>query len=45
MTAQTADVSITSPVLRRATLLHGLLSFGFNTAVVAVSISGLVGVL
>jgi uncharacterized membrane protein len=45
MTAQTADVNITSPVLRRATLLHGLLSFGFNTAVVAVSISGLVGVL
>ena len=45
MTSQTADVTISSPVLRRAVLLHGLLSFGFNTAVVAVSISGLVGVL
>ena len=45
MTAQTADVAITRPHLRRAVLLHGLLSFVFNTAVVALSISGLVGVL
>lgn len=45
MTAQTADVAITRPHLRRAVLLHGLLSFAFNTAVVALSISGLVGVL
>lgn len=45
MTAQTSDVAITRPALRRAVLLHGLLSFAFNTAVVALSISALVGVL
>jgi uncharacterized membrane protein len=45
MTAQTADVSISSRTLRRLALLHGVLSFGFNTAVVALSISGLAGVL
>lgn len=45
MTAQTADVAITRPHLRHAVLLHGLLSFGFNTAIVALSISGLMGVL
>ncbi|TGE27363.1 DUF1345 domain-containing protein [Hymenobacter metallicola] len=45
MTAQTADVSISSRKLRRLALLHGLVSFGFNTAVVALSISGLAGVL
>jgi uncharacterized membrane protein len=41
MTAQTADVSISSQKLRRLALLHGLLSFGFNTIIVALSISGL----
>ena len=45
MTAQTSDVAVTRPVLRRAVLLHSGLSFAFNTAVVALSISGLVGVL
>ncbi|UOQ65924.1 DUF1345 domain-containing protein [Hymenobacter volaticus] len=41
MTAQTADISILSQKLRRLALLHGLLSFGFNTVVVALSISSL----
>ncbi|WP_210522147.1 DUF1345 domain-containing protein [Hymenobacter terricola] len=45
MTAQTSDVSISGSALRHTALLHGLISFVFNTAVVAVSISGLVGVL
>ncbi len=45
MTAQTSDVSISGSALRYTALLHGLISFIFNTAVVAVSISGLVGVL
>ncbi|SHJ62203.1 Uncharacterized membrane protein [Hymenobacter daecheongensis DSM 21074] len=45
MTAQTSDVSIYGRPLRHAALLHGVLSFAFNTAVVAVSISGLAGVL
>lgn len=45
MTAQTSDVSISGSALRHTALLHGLISFIFNTAVVAISISGLVGVL
>ena len=45
MTSQTSDVAVTRPPLRRAVLVHSLLSFAFNTAVVALSISGLVGVL
>ncbi|WP_167852152.1 DUF1345 domain-containing protein [Hymenobacter elongatus] len=45
MTAQTADISISGRPLRRLALLHGILWFGFNTAVVALSISGLAGVL
>jgi uncharacterized membrane protein len=45
MTAQTADVSISDRTIRRLALVHGLLSFGFNTAVVALTISGLAGLL
>ena len=45
MTCQTSDVSIHGRALRHTGLLHGLISFVFNTAVVAVSISGLVSVL
>ena len=45
MTSQTSDVAIIRPRLRRAVLLHGVLSFAFNTAVVALSISLLVEVL
>ena len=39
MTAQTSDVQVTSSTMRRLTLAHGLLSFGFNTVVVALSIN------
>ena len=45
MTAQTADVAVTGRRLRQLTLLHALLSFSFNTALVALSISALSGVL
>lgn len=45
MTAQTADVSIADRTIRRLVLVHGLLSFGFNTAVVALIISVLAGIL
>ncbi|RZK98008.1 MAG: DUF1345 domain-containing protein [Hymenobacter sp.] len=45
MTAQTADVSISGRAQRRLALLHGLLSFGFNTALIALVISGVGGVL
>jgi len=45
MTAQTADVSISGRAQRRLALLHGLISFGFNTALIALVISGVGGVL
>ena len=45
MTAQTADISISGRYLRRLALLHGLLSFGFNTVVLALTISGLAALL
>jgi len=38
MTAQTADVSVRGRAIRRTVLLHGLMAFAFNTAVVALSI-------
>ena len=39
MTCQTADVEITSRSVRRTSLLHGLLAFGFNTVIVALSLN------
>ncbi|WP_426493397.1 DUF1345 domain-containing protein [Hymenobacter sp. 102] len=45
MTAQTADVGISDRTIRRLALVHGLLAFGFNTAVVALTINGLASVL
>ena len=38
MTTQTADVEIRGRRMRRTALLHGVVSFAFNTAVVALSI-------
>jgi uncharacterized membrane protein len=38
MTAQTADVNIHGRDIRRTALLHGIIAFAFNTAVVALSI-------
>ncbi len=46
MTFQVADVSISGRVIRRLALLHGFLSFIYNTAIIALSIniiSGLIG--
>lgn len=45
MTAQTADVSISGRGQRQLALLHGLISFVFNTTLVALVISGVAGVL
>ena len=45
MTAQTADVSISGRPQRRLALLHGLISFVFNTALVALVINGVAGIL
>ena len=38
MTAQTSDIAITTRRMRVNTLIHGMISFAFNTAVVALSI-------
>ena len=38
MTAQTADVCISGRRIRRTALLHGIVAYAFNTAVVALSI-------
>jgi uncharacterized membrane protein len=39
MTAQTSDTGVTSLRMRQLTLAHGLLSFAFNTAVVALGVN------
>jgi uncharacterized membrane protein len=38
-TAQTSDVAVTSRVMRRVVMLHGILSFFFNTAVIAFAVN------
>lgn len=43
MTFQVSDVAITSKRIRRLALLHGLLSFSFNTVIVALSINVIAG--
>jgi len=45
MTAQTSDTGVTSLRMRRMVFVHGLLSFGFNTAVVALTINVLAGLI
>ena len=39
MTSQVSDVQATSPAMRRMTLVHGVLAFIFNIAVLALSIN------
>lgn len=39
MTSQVSDVVVTSRAMRRLILLHGLLAFGFNVVVVALSVN------
>jgi uncharacterized membrane protein len=39
MTCQVSDVNISSRSMRRLALLHGLLSFAFNTLILALSIN------
>jgi len=43
MTFQTADVSITDRTIRRLTLGHGILSFGFNTLILALAVNLIFG--
>jgi uncharacterized membrane protein len=45
MTGQVSDVQVTSRVMRRLTLLHGTLSFFFNTAILAMSINIIAGLI
>jgi uncharacterized membrane protein len=45
MTSQVSDVQITSRSLRRLSLLHGILSFFFNTAILAMSINIIAGLI
>lgn len=39
MTSQVADVGISHPTMRRLALLHGLVSFGFNLMVLALTLN------
>lgn len=43
MTAQTADVSITGPAMRRTVLAHSIASFFFNTVLVAIGVNAALG--
>jgi uncharacterized membrane protein len=43
MTSQVSDVQILSPVMRRITLVHSVLSFAFNMLVLALSINVVAG--
>lgn len=45
MTSQVSDVQITSRSMRRLSLLHSILSFFFNTAIVAMSINIIAGLI
>lgn len=45
MTSQVSDVQVTSRMIRRLTLLHGVLSFFFNTAILAMSINIIAGLI
>jgi uncharacterized membrane protein len=39
MTCQVSDVQVATPALRRLTLLHGVLSFFFNTVILALAVN------
>lgn len=43
MTFQVSDIQVTSKRLRKLALLHGILSFGFNTFIVALTINVIAG--
>jgi uncharacterized membrane protein len=45
MTSQVSDVQITSRRMRRLTLVHSVLSFGFNTIILALLINTVAGLL
>jgi uncharacterized membrane protein len=45
MTFQVSDVQITSPSIRKLALAHGLISFGYNTSILALVVNVLAGLL
>lgn len=45
MTFQTSDVNVTDSSIRRLALLHGLISFWFNIAIIAVTVNIATGLL
>lgn len=45
MTSQVSDVQVTSREMRRLTLVHSVLSFGFNMLILALSINVVAGLL
>ena len=42
MTAQVSDVQVTTTLMRRATMLHGVMSFFFNTVFIAMAVNAAV---
>lgn len=42
MTAQVSDVGVTTTAMRRAVMLHGMLSFFFNTVLIAMAVNAAV---
>jgi uncharacterized membrane protein len=45
MTCQVSDVQITAPAIRRLAMVHGLISFCFNTAILAIFVNIVAGLL
>jgi uncharacterized membrane protein len=43
LTFMVSDIQVKSKRLRRLALLHGILSFGFNTVIVALTINVVAG--
>lgn len=43
MTSQVSDVAMASRRMRRLTLVHGVLSFGFNLVVLAIAVNVVAG--
>jgi len=45
MTCQVSDVQISSPKIRRLALVHGVISFAFNTAILALFVNIIAGLI
>jgi uncharacterized membrane protein len=43
-TAQTSDTNVRDTKMRRATLWHSIVSFFYNTAIIAMSINALIAI-